>query len=67
MKTTLITSLFCIASMLLPCAHAQQGDAVTNQLTILRAKAEQGDAFWSVLARPLAIFFEGISFRLSHE
>jgi len=29
--------------MLLPCACAQQSDADTNQLTILRAQAEQGD------------------------
>ena len=43
MKTTLI-ALLCTGSMLLPCAHAQQGDAVTKQLTILRTKAEKGDA-----------------------
>ena len=42
-KTTLI-ALLCAGSMLLPCAHAQQGDAVTQQLTILRTKAEKGDA-----------------------
>ena len=44
MKTTLITAVLCTASMLLPRAHAQQSDAGTNQLTLLRAQAEQGDA-----------------------
>jgi len=56
MRTTLITALLCTASMLLPCAHAQQGDAVTKSFTLLRAQAEKGDAqaqfelgeaFWS--------------------
>ena len=43
MKTTLI-ALLCSGSMLLHYAHAQQGDTVTQQLTILRTKAEKGDA-----------------------
>ena len=43
MKTTLI-SLLCIPSMLLPCVHAQQGDAARWQFTEeLKAKAEKGD------------------------
>lgn len=44
MRTTLITALLCTASLLLPCAHAQQGEADTKQLTILRTQAEKGDA-----------------------
>ena len=44
MRTALIAALLCAASLFLRYACAQQGDAVTNQLTVLRAKAEQGEA-----------------------
>ena len=44
MKTALIAALLCTASLSLPSAHAQQSTADTNQLTILRARAQQGDA-----------------------
>ncbi len=33
MRTTLTTALLCTATMLLPCAHAQHSDTVTNQFT----------------------------------
>ena len=45
MRTILIAALLCTASMLLPCAHAQQSDADRQALAELRAKArEKGDA-----------------------
>ena len=36
--------MFCIASMPLPCAHAQQSEADRQALAQLRARAERGDA-----------------------
>jgi TPR repeat protein len=44
MSATLIVALLCAASMVLSCDHAQQGDADTKRFTILRAKAEKGEA-----------------------
>lgn len=44
MKATLIAALLCTDCMLGPCAHAQQSDADTNQLALLRAQADAGDA-----------------------
>lgn len=44
MKTTLIAALLCTTNVLLPCAHAQQSDADTNQLALVRAKAVPGNA-----------------------
>jgi TPR repeat protein len=44
MTTTLMAALFCAASLVLSCARAQQGDAVTKQLISLRTQAEKGDA-----------------------
>jgi TPR repeat protein len=45
LKRTVVTAaLVWAASMLLPCSNAQQGNANTSQLTILRAKADKGDA-----------------------
>jgi TPR repeat protein len=43
-RTALIAALFCAASLVLPHAHAQQGDADAKQVIILRAEAEKGDA-----------------------
>jgi hypothetical protein len=36
--------MLCTASLILPYAHAQHGDADTQQLTLLHAKAAKGDA-----------------------
>ena len=44
MRAPLLTALLCITGFLLQCAQAQQSGADTNQLTLLRAKAEKGDA-----------------------
>ena len=44
MRTILITALLCTASLLVPAAHAQQGDAGVKELAELRTKAEKGDA-----------------------
>jgi len=44
MKTTLIAALLGAASLILPCAHAQQSDADTKQFMLLLSKAEKGDA-----------------------
>ena len=44
LRTTLIAALLCITSFLPLCAQPQQSSAGTNQLTLLRALAEQGDA-----------------------
>jgi uncharacterized protein len=44
MKTILSAVLLCITSFLPLCAQPQQSGADTNQLTLLRALAEQGDA-----------------------
>ena len=43
LKTTLIAALLCAASVLSPCAQAQQSGAYTSQLTLLRAQAEGQD------------------------
>ena len=44
MKTTLRIALICLASLVLPCAHAQQSEALRKQFLEYKAKAEQGDA-----------------------
>jgi len=44
MRTTLIAVLLCIASLLLPGAHAEQGEALRKQFLDDKAKAEKGDA-----------------------
>ena len=43
-RTTLMAALLGAASLVSPCAQAQQSDAQTNQLALLRAQAEKGDA-----------------------
>ena len=44
MRTILITALLCTASLLLPCAHAQQSEADRQAMAQLRAEAEKGEA-----------------------
>jgi uncharacterized protein len=44
MRTILIATLLCAASMLSSCAHVQEGGADRQALAQLRAKAEKGDA-----------------------
>ena len=44
MRTTLIPSLLCAVSLLLPCAHARPSEADRQALAQLRAKAEKDDA-----------------------
>ena len=44
MRTTLIPALLCAASLLLPCAQAQQSDSLRRQFLEHKAKAERGDA-----------------------
>ena len=44
MKTDLLVALLCIATLVLPCAHAQQSEALRRQFRADKAKAEKGDA-----------------------
>ena len=44
MRTILITALLCTASLLLPAAHAQQGEADRQAIAQLRAEAQGGEA-----------------------
>ena len=44
MKTALIAALLCLATLVLPCAHAQQSEALRKQFLEDKAKAEKGDA-----------------------
>ncbi len=44
MKTTLRIALICLASLVLPCAHAQQSEALRKEFLEYKAKAEKGDA-----------------------
>ena len=44
MRTTLIAVLLCAVSLVLPCGHAQQSEALRRQFLEFKAKAEQGDA-----------------------
>ena len=44
MRTALIAILLCAASLVFPCARAQQTEALSKQFLNYKAKAEQGDA-----------------------
>ena len=44
MRTTLIAALLCAASLVLPCAHAQQTVALRKLFLEYKARAEKGDA-----------------------